>query len=418
MRRLYLQIYLTFVGILILFSVIASITWFLIPHSEEERQAFKSAEMVLGQLLPGPDRPVEKLQEVLDRFGDEFPVHLTVRGPDGALLAVAGEPLPAPGRTESGWMRSHGHGPTVAVRLPGDRWLVARHMHQVGGFAGGWLGIIALLGAAIAIGAYPVVRRITSRLERLQIRVDELGEGDLSARVKVEGSDEVAKLARSFNRAADRIERLVKAQQNALASASHELRSPLARMRVAIELLGGDERPELRQQVSRDIGELDELIGELLLASRLNALDQLEGAEEVDLLALLAEEGARSEAEVSGEPVRIQGDPRMLRRLIRNLLENAHRYGAGSRIEARAAPLGRQGALLRVADRGPGVAEEERERIFEPFYRPAGMHEPAEGGAGLGLALVRQIARHHRGDARCLPRPGGGTCFEVELNSE
>ncbi len=337
MRRLYLQIYLTFVGILILFSAIASIAWFLIPHSEEERQAFKSAEMVLGQLLPGPDRPVEELQEVLDRFGDEFPVHLTVRGPDGALLAVAGEPLPAPGRAESGWMRSHGHGPTVAVRLPGNRWLVARHMHQVSGFAGGWLGIIALLAVAIAIGAYPVVRRITSRLERLQIRVDELGEGDLSARVKVEGSDEVAKLARSFNRAADRIERLVKAQQNALASASHELRSPLARMRVAIELLGGDERPELRQQVSRDIGELDELIGELLLASRLNALDQLEDAEEVDLLALLAEEGARSEAEVSGEPVCIQGDPRMLRRLIRNLLENAHRYGAGSRIEARAA---------------------------------------------------------------------------------
>jgi signal transduction histidine kinase len=96
---------------------------------------------------------------------------------------------------------------------------------------------------------------------------------------------------------------------------------------------------------------------------------------------------------------------------VRNLLENAQRHAGGTPVLAGVAPLDAGGALLRVADRGPGVPEAERERIFEPFYRPPG-HREGEGG---GLGLVRRIARHHGGDARCLPREGGGSCFEVEL---
>jgi signal transduction histidine kinase len=184
---------------------------------------------------------------------------------------------------------------------------------------------------------------------------------------------------------------------------------------MAVELLADDNRPELRASLSKDIAELDELIGELLLASRLEALDQLEHVEEVDLLALLAEEGTRSGAEISGQPATIQGDPRMLRRLMRNLLENARRYAAGPPVEAPLEPLEPGGALLRIADRGPGVPEEERERIFEPFYRPASLRNEANAGVGLGLALVRQIAQHHGGVVRCLQREGGGTSFEVEL---
>jgi signal transduction histidine kinase len=106
--------------------------------------------------------------------------------------------------------------------------------------------------------------------------VDALGAGDLSSRVEVEGNDEVANLASSFNQAAERIEKLVNAQRTLLASASHELRSPLTRIQMGLELLADDNRPELRVTLSKDIAELDELIGELLLASRLEALDQLE----------------------------------------------------------------------------------------------------------------------------------------------
>jgi signal transduction histidine kinase len=99
---------------------------------------------------------------------------------------------------------------------------------------------------------------------------------------------------------------------------------------------------------------------------------------------------------------------------MRNLLENARRYAPDAPIEATVA-ASPTGARLCVADRGPGVSKQERERIFEPFYRPPGMVERGDGGVGLGLALVRQIARHHGGDVRCLARPGGGTCFAVEL---
>ena len=194
-------------------------------------------------------------------------------------------------------------------------------------------------------------------------------------------------------------------------SASHELRSPLARIRVAVEMMGGD-RPELRAKVAGDIAELDELIGELLLASRLEAVEPIAPQEELDLLGLVAEEAAAAEAEVEGQPVAVRGDPRLLRRLVRNLVENARRYGAGSRVEAWVGAVeGR--ARLRICDRGPGVPAEERERIFEPFHRlPAAA---AREGAGLGLSLVRQIARRHGGEARCLPREGGGSCFEVDL---
>lgn len=420
MRRLYLHIYISFVGILVLFSILSAIGYVVFAPAFESASLFDGIGGLLGELLPGSDRPTDELQAALENYGKHIPADLNVRGPDGALIASVGETLmaPRPDRTRSGWLRARGAGPVVAFRLPDGRWLVARHVHDKMAHALGALLMIGLLALAIAVGAYPVVRRLTRRLERLQTRVDELGAGDLSARVEVEGKDEVAGLARSFNRAADQIERLVRAQQSILAGASHELRTPLARLSVAMELLAGDERAELRDRITQDIAELDDLIGELLLASRLDAIDKLDHHEEVDLLALLAEEAARADATVSGEPVSIEGDPRLLRRLIRNLLENARRYASGSPVEASVVPGELSGALLRVEDQGPGVPREERERIFEPFYRPVGRFKTADKGVGLGLALVRQIARHHQGDAHCLPRKGGGTCFEVTLRAD
>ncbi len=414
MRRHYLRVYLAFLGIVVLFCIFSSIAWMVAHPQEEERRVFEGVGEIVAELLPAADRPKAELQHAVERLGEKLSLVLTVRGADGALLASVGEPLPAPRGERSGWVR--GGGPTWALRLPDGRWLIASRGHRHGLY--GWIVMVGLAAAAIGIGAYPIARRITGRLERLQESVDQLGAGDLTTRVGVEGKDEVAQLARSFNRAADQIEQLVNAQRTMLASASHELRSPLARMRVAIELLAGDERPELRDQISRDIAELDELIGEILLASRLDTLEELDRTDEVDILALVAEEGARADAAVSGEPVRIQGSGRMLRRLARNLFENARRHAADAQVEATVDPLDGGGARIRVLDRGPGVPEEERERIFEPFYRPAGMRESTEGGVGLGLALVRRIARHHGGDARCLPREGGGTCFEVNLGEK
>lgn len=282
----------------------------------------------------------------------------------------------------------------------------------------GFLAALAILALAVAIGAYFLARRLTRRLERLQTRVEALGAGDLEVRVDVEGDDEVAALARSFNRSAERIQALVKAQRDTLAAASHELRSPLSRIRMAVELLPENGDPSLRARVEQDVEELDDLIEEILLASRLSTLERPAHLEPIDLQVLAAEEAARAGAVFEGGPATVEGEGRLLARLMRNLLDNAARHAPGSpalvELEAGA---GR--AVIRVSDCGPGVLETERERIFEPFYRRPGRSAGEDGGdekgAGLGLSLVRQIARRHGGEVTCRPRDGGGTCFEVSL---
>ena len=290
----------------------------------------------------------------------------------------------------------------------------------------GLVGLTALLALGVAVGVYPVVRRLTQRLERLQQGVEQWGEGDLSARMPVEGEDEVAFLARRFNRAAERVQALLTAHQALLANASHELRTPLARIRMGLELLAsrGDD-PVQRAELTRNINELDELIGELLLASRLQAAEAgqvgaLEPEEPVDWLGLVAEEAARAGIGLAlgpgGPPGLLQGQPKLLRRLVRNLLDNARRHGEGD-IEVTVGQVvahGRPMAELQVCDRGPGVPADQRERIFEPFHRVPGRAVP-EGSVGLGLSLVRGIARRHGGEVQCLPRDGGGACFVVQL---
>ena len=277
-----------------------------------------------------------------------------------------------------------------------------------------WPWLLLALVLAIGIGAHPLARRIAGRLERLQVAVDGLGAGDLAARVPVEGHDEVARLAQSFNEAAGRIERLITSQRAMLANASHELRSPLARLRVAIELLAERADARLADDLRRDIAELDALVDEILLFSRIEASDGLPRRESVDVLALVAEEGARIDAEVDGIAASVNGDPVWLRRLVRNLFENARRHAGGAAVRAEVG-LREDAVLVAIEDDGPGIPEDERERVFEPFYRRAGRAEGEGGGVGLGLALVRQIARRHGGDARCLAGAAGGSRFEVTL---
>jgi signal transduction histidine kinase len=145
------------------------------------------------------------------------------------------------------------------------------------------------------------------------------------------------------------------------------------------------------------------------LASRLDAVRTLQTREDVDLLALVAEECAGYEIAPQGVPVAIRGDARLLRRLVRNLLENARRHGKPPiRVELR--PIGNH-AVLDVMDAGEGIPEAERERVFAPFHRLGA----GTKGAGLGLALVRQIARLHSGDAALAPRPDAPVCFRVTL---
>jgi len=340
---------------------------------------------------------------------------LALYAADGSLIAAAGMGMPVlpPDQTESGWLR--GHPQVLALKLPDGRWLLEqrvqlRHLSSVG-----LLVVLSMIALGIAAGAYPIVRRLTRRLERLQRSVDSWGDGQLSVRVPVEGHDEVARLATSFNRSAARIELLVNAQRSLLANASHELRSPLTRIRMAVELMRANADPDAGQELSRNISELDQLIDEILLASRLEATSEhIPLSEEFDLTALVAEECAQTGATLSAEKISMRGEPKLIRRMVRNLLENARRHGAGTSIDASLAVTVEQGIQLNVCDHGPGVPEAEREHIFAPFYRVPGTRE-SDGGVGLGLSLVRQIARRHGGDVQCLARKGGGTCFRVSL---
>jgi signal transduction histidine kinase len=521
MKSLYLRIYLTVVAAVALFALVSG--WFVQRHLDEQRgradvvarERTAAWGELLQRALPPAQAPVADQAMALRDWSQRLRMPLALDDAQGKRLASSdsfirrefdGPQLTAraqalrwdDGRTL--WVPrpgGAGRGPAPAAGAglgnegPGARG--PRALSGPGGpetaWAWPWPGtrmglpagwpdglslalLLLLLFVAVAGGAWPVVRRLTRRLEALKQGVDAFGAGALAQRVAEDGRDEVATLGASFNRAAARIEALVQSHQSLLANASHELRSPLARLKMALALsedvpasltteVDAQRRAALRQEINTNIAELDALVEEVLLASRLNASTS-NGAtvlarQAVDLLGLAAEEAAAvgagvgagvgaavgavvgaatgaaagaaasaadspaaaasSSITVSGSAVQVWGDERLLRRAVRNLLENARRYG-GTEVQVIVAQLaiaqrGPQ-AELRVCDRGPGVPEPWRERIFEAFFRLPGHAEHA-GGVGLGLALVRQIAQRHGGQVRCEAREGGGSVFVLTL---
>jgi signal transduction histidine kinase len=408
MRRLYIQVYFTIVASLVLVVATAGVFWHLMAGVLPLEKPFAAAGEIIAELVPPANAPRLVQQQALDRLAIRLSADLALFGESNIPLAAAGQPLPAPNRERAGGRLRTEAGEALSIRLPDGRWLVARlsfAQHPSAARLAAYLGSIAL---AVALGAWPVVRRLTGRLERLQRGVESLGAGDLRARVKVEGRDEVAQLAQSFNQAATRIETLVNAHKMLLANTSHELRTPLTRIRLGLELI--EAQPERKAALASDIAELDQLVDEVLLVSRLDATDGIDVREEIDLAALAAEECARyKDCGVQGQSVTVSGDPTLLRRMIRNLVENADRHGKPP-IEVAIERRG-DAAVLHVSDRGEVIAADARERLFSTFYRVPGRSGPRN--TGLGLALVRQIARRHGGEVAY--RPERGNCFTVTL---
>jgi len=419
--RLYRRIFLfllLFVAAAVALSALASHLLLSEVVRTHVGDALAAHALALAAKLPPADRPDGEQQAAIERLARVRGVHAALWSAAGRRLAFTDVDLPAPRTGDSGnrWLPSP-LGPALAVRLPDGRRLVIQphRLPRPGRFLLAVLAVVAVL----ALASYPVARSVTRRLETLETGVRRLGAGDLGARVVVEGNDELASLASRFNQTAERLQALLEGQRRVLASASHELRSPLTRLRMGLELAreeGGDRDARIAEAVA-EVAELDALVEELLVAGRLE-VQQPAASEPVDLGALLASEAARTGAAAAPSGVAFRGDPTLLRVMVRNLLENARRHGLGAAVEAGVEPLAgpRTGVLVWVADRGPGVPEADRERIFEPFYRPPGAAETGFG-YGLGLALVRQIARAHGGEARCLPRDGGGTAFEVTLGT-
>jgi signal transduction histidine kinase len=311
----------------------------------------------------------------------------------------------------------------------------------------GWLWLLIIVGLSVSFATYPVIRRLTRRLENLQKSVAIWGAGDLASRASVEGHDEIAYLAEQFNASANQIEALVNAHKSLLANASHELRTPLARIRMALELMGESAPVNLKNEMTRNILELDQLIDEILTASRLDAPQSNMGAQElVDLTGLASEECSHKNAELDlgqhPQSYLTYANPQLLRRVIRNLLDNAEKHACFTPASAKDHPRDPRDITvqirldsdqpnarirLSVLDRGPGVAKEEQSKIFEPFYRSTrtvkssahldhdfGLVSPSSG-AGLGLSLVKTICERHSGSVHYEDRPGGGSCFVVLL---
>lgn len=264
-----------------------------------------------------------------------------------------------------------------------------------------------VLGAVVLL-CYLLARYLTAPLRDLQVALERFGKDDFSARTRSTRRDELGRLARTFDQMAEHIQNLVAAERRLLLDISHELRSPLARLGVAIELArSGENRDAALDRIQKESDRLNALVGELLQATRAEVDPNALRAQPVrldDLLAAIVgdcsiEASARGsclKVEATG-PVTVSGDPELLRRAAENVIRNAIRYAPPQ--TAVEVSLVRNGAKARiqVRDYGPGVPEEALARIFDPFYRVQGDRNRDTGGAGLGLAIARRAVELHKG---------------------
>ncbi|HUA99848.1 MAG TPA: ATP-binding protein [Terracidiphilus sp.] len=300
------------------------------------------------------------------------------------------------------------------------------------------------LPVAIAVGGvttFALVLIFTRPVIRLRQAARELAHGNLQARVRETAprsrlfqEDEFHALVHDFNHMAERLESLVSAQQMLLRDVSHELRSPLARLSVALELAREDAAAEMAphlDRIERETAKLNQLIGQLLTLSSMEAIDSAGRFESVSLLQLIRQMIPDAEFEArqrqcfiafdAREDCVIPGNRELLYRAIENVLRNAIRFtGSQTEVEIRLeAVQERSGrfAVIEVRDHGPGIPESETDAIFRPFYRIDRARSQETGGSGVGLAITERAVKLHRGEIRAFNRMGGGATIQMRLPS-
>jgi two-component system sensor histidine kinase CpxA len=330
---------------------------------------------------------------------------------------------------------------TMVLELPPGR-RIFFGPHEIPG-----LGItIAIVSSGLI--CYLLAWSMTSPVTRLRKAAQSLAAGDLSARAgaPVGGrSDELAELMRDFDRMAERIEGLVDSQSRLLKDVSHELRSPLARLSVALGLArqraaseaGPEAAPELELALNRielEADRLNQLIQRLLTISRLESGTDGLHKTTLSLRELVAQVAHDAEYETPGRGCRVtaeatadaadefvvEADPDLLRSAVENVVRNATRYTAEGttvevRLERRRAANGEEEIIVRVLDSGPGVPDEALSKIFEPFYRLDDARNRQTGGAGLGLSIADRAIRLHGGQLRASNRKEGGLEVEIRI---
>jgi signal transduction histidine kinase len=432
-RKLYLRLYVAFLGVLLAVAlVITGINLrFGRPFFGFVRGGTRMAAH-LAHALPPADRP-DLISKAVDDLHEELDVDIAVVDPAGRVIASAGAPIPLPGplglmraRSAAGWLAEHGLVAAPIKGPPGSVVLARLPVPEGAGRAAAIRTALLLLGTLIVslLLVLPLSRSITRPLEQLTSVVEAYGHGDLSKRSGLGSlSDEVGRLARSFDEMADRISAARRNEKELLANVSHELRTPLARINVALALIDApDEATEKRLQVvTEEVEELDRLVSDVLTASRLDLASVPLRKVKVPLEATVEKARARAlalepelDVTASVEPqLVIDADDALVSRALDNLIDNARKYGKGSPVEVAAQRDGGE-AVLSVRDRGPGIPAGEEDRIFEPFFR-GDATRGAANGFGLGLALARRVAEAHGGSAKAYNADGGGARIELRF---
>jgi signal transduction histidine kinase len=442
-RRLFARIYLHFLGGLLVVAIAVSVLFAFTARGafvqESSGRTSRHVASLVGEAFG--DRPA--LARRVQQIHKELDLDLVVRDLEGRVVVGAGAAPPTFTPEQLAQVRTG-----LRMVQPDPEWSVASPVRdpKTGTVMGTvettahrrvrWRGLtrpammLGLMVVMFAGAAALLARRISRPLERLTAAVQRLGTGDLTARVSLHQrtwwrrrqpsrGDELAELTQAFNDMAERIERLIAGQKELMANVSHELRSPLTRIRVALELLPRNEEADARlHDVEADLDELERLIEDVLTTARLDATGLPPHPSRMDARQIMADlaERATRDPVTAGLTVSLGGsasvecvaDPALLRRAVWNLIENAAKYGAPP--ITLAAERDGPDVVLSVTDEGGGIPPEERERVLAPFYRldKARTPEGPTHGFGLGLTLAHRVAEVHGGRIVIGPANGHG----------
>lgn len=413
------------IGSLLVVSILASFQLYRLNEREPRareiaQQTVSVVNLTRAALINSdPQRRSELLIELNEREG----LRLYPADPSERLQPLPEDPLlervvarvrgALGARTRFAYARDGIEGFWVSFFIDTDEfWAMLPRERLEPEFGATYIGWAALVIALALVGAWLVASGLSRSLDALTRAARRVGRGETPERLREKGPAELRTVARAFNRMAGDLAALERERATVLAGISHDLRTPLARLRLGLEMLEGDRA--VREGIATDVDEIDSVIGQFL--------DYARGADEArvdtDVDALLEEliEGYRRrglEVALLAGAQRHSLAPTALRRAVTNLINNALRHG-GAPVEVRAAREN-DALVIEVLDRGPGIPASQVERLKQPFTR---LNEArgAEGGAGLGLAIVDRIARAHGGALDFGPREGGGLVARLELH--
>jgi two-component system osmolarity sensor histidine kinase EnvZ len=377
------------------FLLLSARTWAGLP--EDERAVYQEELRTQMDLLLSP---------VPDSLPETQVYQPYVRLLGNALAGHTGQPVRMGMETRDGssWY-------WIDFMSGGQRFRAGFSEQRIGIHAPPAIFLILMLGVALTlVTTLFMARRLTQPLSQLAAAAERLGQGKCPEPLPESGPDEVVTLTRTFNQMACQVKALLANRTILLAGIAHDLRTPITRMRLALEMLPPPTDPEIVASMRRAVDNMTHLVAQSLEFSRGIEKNTSQPVELCELIAELVEDARRSGGDIRWQTCSTcvrRVSPTALRRILANLLENAVRYGGGEPIDVACMPTGKH-LTVSISDRGPGIPADELEAAFEPFYRVDKSRNSVTGGSGLGLAIARQLADNHGWSLEIRLRDGGG----------